>query len=193
MTPDSYVVRAEGRAAGPTGEHPQPGPGATASMLLQPLEDPAQPWVRLDAFPEAAGARAAAGAAAGGLYRVLFEVGGPWPGPAGYAVDAEWQLADPAHAAAFEASRRRLFELRGRVLPTFVGDWLLRHLEVPGRYLVLGLYGDEAGLRLCRDHPQIRRFGQAHPPAAYTATDLRGMRFFRVGGPASAEPHRLTA
>ena len=181
MTPDSYVVRAEGGAADPTSERLWESPSATASVLLQPLDDPALPWVHLHTFPEAAAARAAAGAAAGGLYQVLFAVRGPWPGSATYAVDAEWQLTDPAHATAFEASRQRLFELRSRILPTFVGDWLLRHLELPGRYLVLGLYGDEVGLRQCRDHPEIRRFGQAHPPASYTATDLRGMRFFRVG------------
>jgi len=180
MTPDSYVVRLDGDAADPAGERFRAHPSATGSVLLQPLDDPAQPWVRLAAFATADAAGAAAGPAAG-LYQVRFEVRGPWQGAARYAVDAEWELTEPAHAAAFETSRQRLFELRGRVLPTFVGDWLLRHLEVPGRYLVLGHYGDEAGLRQCRDYPEVQRFGQANPPATYTATDLRGMRFFRVG------------
>ena len=76
---------------------------------------------------------------------------------------------------------RQLFALRQQVLPTFAADWLLRHLDHEGRYMVLGFYGDEEGAtRLCREHPQIRQFAAAHPASDYSAVDLTGLRSWRI-------------
>jgi hypothetical protein len=123
----------------------------------------------------------AARKAGGEGYQLLFEVKGLWVAPPAYAVFAEWQVASPTFHRAFEESRRHLFELRRKVLPTFVYDWLLKHLHREGRYLVLGLYGDEDGARrLCREHPEIQRFAATHPPTVYQARDLTGLRCFRV-------------
>lgn len=111
----------------------------------------------------------------------LTAVEGAWREPAGYAVFAEWKVDDPEQYSAFEDSRLSLFEVRQRHLPSFAFDWLLRHRNVPGRYLVLGLYGDEDGAaRLCRLHPEIQRFAQSHPAAAYSAQDVSGLCVCRV-------------
>ena len=154
---------------------------AVASLLLRPLEGAGE-LVRFARFADERAARVAEGEP----FRLLVEVTGRWMGAPSYAVFAEWQVANHARAAAFEESRRRLFELRRQHLVTFAYDWLLCRLDRDDRYLVLGLYGDEEGLQLARGHPEIQRFAQAHPAGEYTATDVSGMHFFRVeGSPAS--------
>ena len=110
----------------------------------------------------------------------MLEVRGRWSDEPGYAVFAEWQIADVAQERDFVESRRQLFLVRRQVLPSFAVDWLWQHVDRTGRYLVLGLYGDEQGLRLCRDHPEVRRFAQAHPATTFAATEVTGMRFFRL-------------
>jgi hypothetical protein len=173
-----FVVRIEWPGDAPAPPAPV---DATTSVVLRAL-DPPHRRVRFDTFTSEAAARAAgaAGAASEG-YRLLLETAGRWTQPARYAVAAEWQVTDLAAAGAFEASRRALFAVRRAHLPTFAWDWLLQRLDVAGRYLVLGWYGDEAGARsLCRTHPEIRRFTQAHPATAYTATDLSGLQVFRA-------------
>lgn len=86
-----------------------------------------------------------------------------------------------ARAAAFEDRARQLFDLRKQHLATFAFDWPLHRVGEDRRYLVRGLYGDEEGAtRLCRLHPEIQRFLQAHPAAAHAVTDVTGLRCFRV-------------
>jgi hypothetical protein len=153
--------------------------------VLDPL-DAGQPVGRFDRFTTERAARTRRRAGGGEVYRVRVETRGPWAGAAPYAVYAIWHVAAPARAGAFEQRRRERFRLRGRVLPTFAVDWHRRAAAAPGRSLVLGLYGDEAGLRRCRDHPDIRRFAQHHRPPDYAAPHLSGLRFFRV--PASDGP-----
>ncbi|HEX2034145.1 MAG TPA: MBL fold metallo-hydrolase [Chloroflexota bacterium] len=165
------------RSAWPTHASAPPAPPQAQSSWTLRAQEPPHRRVRFDAFPSEAAARAWGHTA----YRLRCEVAGVWTAAPQYAVFAEWQIADDAHAAAFEASRRELFELRRRHLPTFAFDWLLQDLERPERYLVLGMYGDEAGAtRLCRLHPSILPYLQAHPPADYGATDLSGLQCFRV-------------
>jgi hypothetical protein len=114
-------------------------------------------------------------------YERLIEVQGAWSEPAPFAVFAEWQVDDREQYGAFEESRRLLFEVRREHLRTFASDWLLRHRDVLGRYLVLGLYGDEEGAStLCRLHPEVQRFAQTHPPAQYAARDVSGLCVCRV-------------
>ncbi|MGN6813368.1 MAG: hypothetical protein ACTHMP_21075 [Thermomicrobiales bacterium] len=171
-----YVYRSDRQPS------PPPATGATASLLLRSREAPAT-LVRFDTFTAARAARAATGVG----YQLLCEVKGAWSTEPGYAVFAEWQVADAAHTRAFEESRRQLFEVRRQHLVTFAYDWLLQRLDQAGAYLVLGLYGDEAGASwLCREHPAIQRFTQAHPASRYAATDLSGLRVFRVEERASS-------
>lgn len=144
-------------------------------LLLEPLDE-LGPFVHFETFETAEEARTGAGE----IYKVQLEVRGNWTDHSSHAVFAEWQVGDTAQADAFVENRRQLFELRQRVLPTFAVDWLLRRVDDACGYLVLGLYGDEEGLRLCRDHPAIRRFGQDHPAAAFGAKDVSGLHFFRI-------------
>lgn len=150
--------------------------GAMFSFVLRSLNDP-NSWVRFDTFEAERLARAAHGE----VHRLLFEVKGPWTDAPSHAVYAAWQVSDPARAASFEDSRRELFELRREVLATFAYDWLLKSLDHEGLYLVLGLYGDEEGAtRLCREHPRIQNFIRANPAVNFSATDLTGLRCFRI-------------
>ncbi len=128
-----------------------PARGVLTSLMLRSLNDP-NSLERFDTFEKESMARAAHGE----LYRLLFEVKGPWAEAPSHAVYA-WQVGDPRRAAAFEDSRREIFALRREVLATFSSDWLLRRLDREELYLVLGLYGDEAGAtRFCREHPRFR-------------------------------------
>ena len=151
--------------------------GPAPSLVLRPL-DGAGPAVRFDVFHDIDAARDASGE----LFERVAELRGRWGAPAGYAVFADWRVENPSNTAAFEESRCGLFELRRRHLRTFAADWLLKRVDVPGHYTVLGLYGDEEGLRLCRAHPEVQRYAYAHPPASFGAVDVTGMRFFRVDG-----------
>jgi hypothetical protein len=157
------------------------GPAAPAALGAAATSSaPAPARIRLHALEERDAARGAAAASGGTLYERVAEVVGPWSVSHGFAVTAEWQVDDPTHEAAFAESRRQLFEVRRGCLRTFAFDWLLRRTDVTGRYLVLGAYGSEGDLRLCRSHPEIQRFAAAHPPETYTARDVAGMRFYRV-------------
>ena len=123
----------------------------------------------------------AARAAGKEVYRLLIDVDGPWQDAPSHAVYAIWQVNDPAQIEQFTESRLRLFELRRRVLPHFVYDWLLQSLDQPGRFLVLGMYGDEeSATRLCREHPDIQQFARVNPASHFSAEDLTGLRTFTV-------------
>jgi hypothetical protein len=169
-----YVVRTEFT---PQTQASSPAPEeAVLSLVLESLETP-DSLVHFDKFASKDTARAMCGE----VYRLLIETTGPWATAPRCAVYAMWQVANREYEDAFVESRRRLFEIRRRVLPTFAYDWLLRRLDQEGRYLVLGLYGDEEGAtRLCREHPEIKRFVQANPASMYTASDLSGLCCFRV-------------
>ena len=168
-----YVVRTEVT-------HHQPQPFAlqdiATSLVFQSLDSPDK-LVRFDVFSS----EVAAHSVGHEVYQRLFETRGQWNAVPSHSVYAIWQVMQPEHEAAFIESRRQLFEIRQRVLPTFVYDWLLKHTHESGRYLVLGLYGDEAGAtKWCREHPEIQQFVQAHPAGDYSAQDLTGLRCFRV-------------
>ena len=151
---------------------------ASRSLVLRSLQD-AERMIRLDAFVSEGAARATGGE----LYEVLFAVRGPWDKLPSYAVYAVWDVRDGGRATAFVESRRQLFTLRRQVLPTFAADWLLKHHDQEGRYMVVGFYGDEEGAsRLCREHPEIKRFASAHPASDYSAVDLTGLLCWRIEG-----------
>jgi hypothetical protein len=159
---------------------PTPPVQASRSLVLRSLQDPGS-IARLDAFESADAAHAIGGE----VYEVLLRVTGAWIQSPGYAVHAVWEIQDTAHAEAFVESRRQLFALRQQVLPTFAEDWLLKHSSQAGRYMVIGFYGDEEGAtRLCREHPEIRKFAAAHPASDYSAVDRSGLLCWRVDSPA---------
>ncbi len=148
-----------------------PLPGSGKSLRIP------ERMIRLDAFVSEGAARATGGE----VYEVLFAVRGPWDKMPSYAVYAVWEIRDGGRAAAFVESRQQLFALRQQVLPTFAADWLLKHRDQEGRYMVLGFYGDEDGAtRLCREHPAIRQFAAAHPASHYSAVDVSGLMCWRI-------------
>ena len=157
---------------------PMPAADAAVSVVLRSIHD-ADRVVRLDTFWSESAARATGGE----VYERLLEVRGLWDKMPSHAVYAVWEIRDPARAASFIESRRQLFALRQQVLPTFAADWLLKHQDHEGRYMVVGFYGDEEGaLRLCREHPQIKQFAAAHPASDYSAVDLSGLLCWRIDG-----------
>ena len=155
---------------------PLPAREASLSLALRSLQDPER-MVRLDTFASEGPARATGGE----VYEVLFGVRGPWDAPPSHVVYALWSIRDQERTAAFVESRRQLFTLRQQVLPTFAADWLLKHTDHEGRYMVVGFYGDEAGAsRLCREHPLIKQFAAAHPASDYSAVDQTGLLCWRI-------------
>ena len=138
---------------------------------------------RLDAFESEGAARATGGE----VHELLLAVQGPWDKRPSHVVYAVWEIQDRGRAAAFVESRRQLFTLRQQVLPTFAADWLLKHRDQEGRYMVVGFYGDEEGAtRLCREHPKIKEFAAANPASSYSAVDLTGLLCWRIEGPSPA-------
>jgi hypothetical protein len=132
---------------------------------------------RYDTFKSETAARSLAG----NLYQLLHEVKGAWTDPPSYAEYAVWQVTEPASEPAFLENRRQLFQLRRRVLPNFASDWLLKSLDIEGRYMILGLFGDEdSAARLCREHPEIREFNNLHPASQYHALDITQLRVWKL-------------
>lgn len=167
----AYVARVE------TGAEGAP-PTSSGAYVLRSLEDSTR-HVRFDFYGSEAEARRAGGA---DVYRLLLRTPGPAPTPT-HAVFAEWQLEDVSSAAPFERSRAALFELRAEHLEGFHADLLLQALDEPARYLILGLYAGEEGLRQARGHSRIRAFAEENPPARFGARDLYGVRNFRLAAP----------
>ena len=152
--------------------------GAVSSLVLQPLYL-SNNIVRFDTLASKDSARSSGAE----IYELLFQINGKWKLAPAHAVYAMWQVVNLEYEEAFVESRRQLFNVRQRMLSTFAYDWLLKSLDQIGYYLVLGLFGDEAGAaRLCREHPGIQEFTQSHPAEAYTAVDLTGLRCFRIQG-----------
>jgi hypothetical protein len=169
-----HVVRTEGT------RQQQPPPvvmqQALTSLVLQSLDSPDR-VIRFDGFAT----EELAHAAGSEVYQLLFETQGQWRTASRYAVYAIWKVRQAAYEGAFIESRRQLFEVRRGALPTFAYDWLLKDTSESGRYMVLGLYGDEAGAtRLCREHPQIQQFIQTHPADQYTAQATTGLCCFQI-------------
>ena len=145
-------------------------------MLLRPL-DTDGPLVRFSAHDTEQIDRALGGE----RFEIIVETLGKWNEPPTHAVYAEWRVEEEANEPKYIDSRRRLFELRKAVLPTFAYDWLLKSLDRSRVFMVLGLYGDRVGAtELCRTHPQINAFIEAHPPAELGATDITGLCCFSV-------------
>jgi hypothetical protein len=156
------VLRQSGDKAGA-------GPGR---LLLAPL-DPHGQGVSF-AWAESTGH------ASGEAFEVMFSVKGRWQGPPGFAVYADWRIAPDGDSAGFVRSRRELFDLRVGAIDTFCADYLLDHADDPDCLTVLGLYGDQAGLESARNAPEIAAWAQEHPPALWGASEISGLKLFRV-------------
>jgi hypothetical protein len=165
-----FVTRSE-LPSRPMGAEPRTSIG----LLLEPL-DGTGALVQFETFETSQ----AALRRGNDVYQRILEITGRWTDQPSHAVFAEWQVGDAVFADAFVESRRQLFELRRHILSTFAVDWLLQRVDDTSRYLVLGLYGDEGGLRLCRDHPEIQRFARDHPASTFEARDVSGLHFFRI-------------
>ena len=116
----------------------------------------------------------------GEVFEVVAQVRGAWREPPGFAIFADWQVDEPAYCRAFEESRLTLFALRQQAIPSFHTDWLMRRPDLPGRYLVLGLYGERDGLQASREHPTIVTWASEHSADALTARDLHGARQYEI-------------
>ncbi len=113
-------------------------------------------------------------------FEILFDVGGRWRAAPRFAVFADWQVAPDGDAVGFRQSRFDLFTLRVGTIEVFCVDYLLRRVDDANRLTVLGLYGTREGLDLARGHPQIVAWAKAHPPARWGASDVSGMKLFRI-------------
>lgn len=114
-------------------------------------------------------------------YDLVTIVDGPFAGAPTHAVFARWRVDDEAQTAAFEASRRELFELRREHIATFGYDALLRRRgSHRSEYVVIGLYGDDDGRAAARSHPAIAEWARAHPASELSAVDISGMQLGRV-------------
>jgi hypothetical protein len=134
--------------------HSDPSPAALTAWRLECRERPGEPVVAsLLAEGETSDAR-------GTAYRIVHRVRGAFSADPPFGVSAIWLVDDERAREGFEESRRQLFKIRQENLPSFHSDILAEDARVPGRYLVLGLYGDEDGLDLCRTHPAVVDFAR---------------------------------
>lgn len=148
------------------------GDSAATWLLLRSLDRDG--WVRYVSFASLEAARLSGQP----VWEVITRLEGP--ATPTRAVFADWKVADPSRAAAFEESRRALFLLRREHIPTFAGDLLMRRVDGQGEYSVLGLYADDEGLALSRGHPAIQSYAKSAPASSFTASEVSGLRFFAI-------------
>jgi hypothetical protein len=92
--------------------------------------------------------------------------------PSMHMLAIEWTLdGRPGVAAAFEHSRRALFELRQKH-QGFVGSSLYRFLGTPNRYLVVHTSTSREAVVSGLTAPEVQAFQAGHPPSTYTSTAL---------------------
>ena len=100
-------------------------------------------------------------------YAVVLTVGQPPAAPGGWRQLVEWDIK-PGLAAAFETSRKTLFELRQRHGGILVSQ-LFRFLGNSSRYLVMQAYVSRDAETVGRTVPQIQEFFAAHPATEYVS------------------------
>jgi len=107
-------------------------------------------------------------------YELVLEVGAAVRtlAPGMHTATVEWTLERRAGvAAAFEQSRRELFELRQKHMPGFVRNSLYRFLGAPNRYLIAITTQSRLGGQ-DQEATELQAFVAAHPASAYTSTPL---------------------
>ena len=76
----------------------------------------------------------------------------------------------PGNAAAYEASRKELFELRKKHWPGFVSDRLLRFLGGPNKYLIVRQLTSREALPAPQPVPETQAYNAAHPITEWAST-----------------------
>ena len=100
-------------------------------------------------------------------YEIVLTVGQPPTAPGGWRQLVEWDIK-PGAAAAFEASRETLFELRQRHGGIFTSQ-LFRFLGNATRYVVMQAYENRDAERIGRTVLEIQEFFAAHPATEYVS------------------------
>jgi hypothetical protein len=116
----------------------------------------------------------------GSIYQEQFRVNGSAKDAASFAIIAEWQIENPSKEEAFLKSRNDLFNLRKQYINSFSSDILLKNLSKPGRFLVIGFYSSEEGLRLARSHPEIQKWMQQINNLNFSARDLYTPAIYKI-------------
>jgi heme-degrading monooxygenase HmoA len=118
-------------------------------------------------------------------YESVFEVDAEGINPATIVADCEilvdWTIdLRPGNAAAFEKSRREIFELRKQHVQGFVSNRLRRSAGVAGRYLILQIWKDVASSRAGLSEPALAAHANAHPFGLYGSTPPSGEAFYVI-------------
>jgi heme-degrading monooxygenase HmoA len=118
-------------------------------------------------------------------YEVALTVGQPPTKLGGWRQLVEWDIK-PGAAAAFEASRKTLFDLRQRHGGIFMSQ-LCRFLGNSSRYFVMQAYENRDAERAGLTIPEIQEFFAAHPATEYVSHWPTGEYYTatQVAGPAA--------
>ncbi len=101
-------------------------------------------------------------------YAVIHDVSGS--GEPGSVVLVEWTLdARPGNAAAFEASRKEVFELAKKHVPGFVSSQLLRFLGAANKYVAVRQNTNRDALAPVAP-PEVQAYNAAHPATGFAST-----------------------
>lgn len=106
-------------------------------------------------------------------YEGVFEVDaeGANAGTSTCEVLADWTLnPGPGVVAAFERTRRALFELRKTHCKGFASSRLRRAGGTPGKYLIFSMFDTADNARAANTVPEIQAFQAAHPYTLYAST-----------------------
>jgi quinol monooxygenase YgiN len=139
-------------------------------------------YVKIDIYSDSS----AAMMHGGDIYQEQFRVNGSAEDSPSFAIMAEWQIGNPSKEEAFLKSRNDLFNLRKQYINSFSFDILLKNLSKPGRFLIIGSYSSEEGLRLARSHPEIQKWNQQINPDDFSARDLYSPRVYKISGSLSS-------
>ena len=108
-------------------------------------------------------------------YAVIHDVSSS--GEPGSVVLVEWMLdARPGNAAAFEASRKELFELARKHVPDFVSSGLLRFLGAANKYLAVRQNTNRDALAPAAP-PEVQAYNAAHPATGFASTPNAAERY----------------
>ena len=83
-------------------------------------------------------------------------------------------------AAAFEANRRELFELRKKYAKGFASNRLRRSAANAYRYLILQMYSDVEAARAANTVPEMQAFTASHPASEFTSAPFVGEAYYVI-------------
>ena len=112
----------------------------------------------------------------GEAYAVIHDVSGSGEAASVNLVDIALD-ARPCNAAAFEASRKELLELRKEHFQGFVSNWTLRFLGSANRYLGVLQSSSREMLGPVQTAPELAAFTAAHPNTEWASTPFLVERY----------------